>query len=252
MKQFIILLKKDLLELYRTKKILIIGFIFIIFALLSPLMAKMTPELLKYAGNEVVQINMPDATILDSYGQFVKNISQLGLFTLIIALGGIIVNERKKGLYTNLINNSVKKYNFILSKVISQILIFTGIYAVSALLFSTYNYVIFNQFIIEYSFLSFVSLYIYLVFIICLVNLFSAISKSTIMSILLGIATALAISFFDIFKFGKYLPNYLVSISSSILNNTSGLNYVYKNIGITLLISIILVAASIKLCSNKE
>jgi len=252
MKQFIILFRKDLTELYRTKKILIIAAIFIIFALLSPILAKMTPELLKSIGNEVMQINIPDATIADSYGQFIKNIGQLGLFTLIIALGGLVVNERRKGLYTNLNNNGVKKHNFILSKVKSQILIFTMIYAVSAVLFSAYIYVIINQFAIAYSFLSFLSLYVYLVFVICLVNLFSTISKSTVMSILLGIATVLAISIFDLFTFGKYLPNYLATIASNIFSDTSCLNYVYQNIGITLAISVILAIASIKMCSNKE
>ena len=252
MKQFIILFKKDLMELFRTKKVLIIGFIFIMFALLSPLMAKMMPELLKSAGNEVMQISMPDATIVDSYGQFVKNLGQLGLFTLIIALGGLIVNEKRKGLYTNLINNNVKKHNFIFSKAVTQILVMTVIYAVSALLFSAYNYVIFNQFFITYSFLSFVSLYIYLIFVICLINLFSTISKSSIMSIMLGIGTVIAISFFDFFEFGKYLPNYLATMANNIFSDATCLNYVYLNIAITLAISVILVALSVKLCSNKE
>ena len=251
MKQFIILFKKDLMELYRTKRILIISLIFIMFALLSPVIAKMTPELLGSMGNQI-QISIPDATVADSYGQFVKNMGQIGLFTLIIALGGSIVNERKKGLYTNLINNGVKKHNFILSKVISQVLIMTVIYVVSALLFSTYNYVIFNQFTIAYSFLSFLLLYIYLVFVICMITFFSAISKSSVMSVMLGIVTVLGISIFDLFKFGKYMPNYLATAASDIFSNNECLNYIYQNIGITLLLSVILVSAAIKLCNNKE
>lgn len=251
MKQFIILLKKDLMELFRTKKVLIIGFIFIILSLMSPLITKMTPELLKSLSDEV-QIIMPDVTIVESYAQFTKNISQICMYAVIITFAGLIVNERKKGLYTNLVNNGVRKYNFVLSKILSQILVITAVYIVSALLFSLYNYVIFEEFMIAYSLLSFVLLYTYLVFVICCINLFSTISKSNVMSIILGFVTTLLLGIFDLFKFGKYLPNYLLTLSNKIFSDAAALEYVYKNIGITVLLSIIIVITSIKLCSNKE
>ncbi|MCL2860281.1 MAG: hypothetical protein FWF46_07015 [Oscillospiraceae bacterium] len=251
MKQFTILLKKDIKELFKTKKVLILCAIFFIFAFSSPLIAKMTPELLKYAGDSF-QISMPDPTIIDSYVQFFKNIDGLCLFATIIIFAGIIANEKAKGLYTNLINNNVTKSNFILSKIVSQVIVITGVYLISILLFSIYNYILFDKIFMEYSFLALLSMYIYMIFVICVVNLCSTISKSNIISIVVSFVVIFSLDIFSLFSFGKYLPNYLVTISNNIFTDASCLDYIYKNIAITLLLSIISVVASIRLCSNKE
>jgi len=251
MKQFIVLLKKDIIELFKTKKVLILCAIFFIFAFSSPLIAKMTPELLKYAGDGF-QISMPDPTIIDSYVQFFKNIDGLCLFATIIVLAGIIANEKAKGLYTNLVNNNVTRSNFILSKIASQIKVITGIYLISILLFSIYNYILFDKVFVEYSFLALLSMYVYMIFVICVVNLCSTVSKSNIISIVVSFAVIFSLDIFSLFNFGKYLPNYLVTISNKIFTDATCLDYVYKNIAITLLLSVIIVVSSIKLCNNKE
>ena len=83
MKQFGILLNKDLLELYRTKKVLIILSIFAIMALLSPVLTYMTPELLSALGDEF-QITLPEMTIIDSYLQLASNINQICMLVLVM------------------------------------------------------------------------------------------------------------------------------------------------------------------------
>jgi len=72
------------------------------------------------------------------------------------------------------------------------------------------------------------------------------------MSIMLSIGTILLLIVFDLFKFGKYLPNYLVSISANIFKDQTILDYFYKNISITLLLILILTFLSIKLCKNRD
>ena len=251
MKQFWILVKKDFMELYRTKKILILFCIFVAFALASPILAKVTPDILKALGDSV-QIIMPEPTIVDSYGQFVGNIAGTCIFALIIVFGGLIVNERRRGIYNNLLNNGVKKRNFVMAKVKVQAEVFTVIYLVSCLLFSVYNYVLFNEFLIQYSLLSFLAIYVYMFFIISITNLYSVLFKSSIMSIMLAIGTTLLLAIFDLFRFGKYLPNYLVNISVNIFRDGEVLNYIYYNIGITFLLIIVITLASIRFCKNKD
>jgi len=251
MKQYIILLKKDFMELYRTKKILIIAFIFILFALASPILAKMTPELLKSMGDNI-QIIMPEATIVDSYVQFISNISQICSFAMIIVFGGLIVKERKSGQYNILQNNGVTKKNFVLSKITTQILVVTIIYIISCLMFCFYNYVLFDAFLVKYSILSLTAIYIYLLFVISLINFYSVLAKSNIMSIVLSFSTIILIALFDMFEFGKYLPNYLLSIGANIFNDQIYLEFACKNILITLLLSAFMICISIKLCKNKD
>jgi len=251
MKQFLVLLRKDLLELVRKKIILIVGVVFVIFALVSPLLAKITPELLGMLG-ENVQITMPEATIADSYGQLVKNFSQMCVYALIIAFAGLIVRERKSGMYNNLLNNGVRRSNFVLSKITAQFLVVTGIYAVSCLLFCVYNYALFGEFWVQGSLLSFLAMYVFLIFVIGFINLFSVVSKSMMMSVILGFLMTIFIALFDLFEFGKYLPNHLIGISIMAVSNVEMAGYAWQNMAITLGLFVIIVFASVKLCSNKE
>ena len=256
MKTYFILLKKDLLELWRNKRFLIIAVVFIVFALGSPIMARMMPEIITSidfgSSSESVKIELPPATITDSYDQFVSNITQMGVFAIIATFGGLIVRERRKGLYNNLVNNGVNKIQFLFAKVDAQCIAVTVIYLVSCLLFSAYNYILFDAFLVEHSLLSFLSLYVYLIFIICLVNFFATIAKSTTLSIVLSFAVAILIGLFEFFKFGKYLPNHLVNISFDVFRDPEYLDYAYTTIGIGLLISLILAGLSVQLLKNKE
>jgi ABC-2 type transport system permease protein len=251
MKQFFTLYKKDLLELWQTKKVLILAIVMIFFAMTSPIIAEMTPQILSLVG-DAVQIIVPEVTIHDSYVQFVGNFVQVGAWTMIAVYAGSIANEKKRGLFTNLVSNGVKKYNFVFSKIESQILVMSLIYGVSILLFSLYNYIIFEQFFLFFSWMTFLAIWIYLIFIICLTNFYSVVTKSGGLTILLSITTMLMFGIFDLFAFGKYLPNYLLSISTGVLEDASMLDYAWWTILATMGISIVLVFLSVKLLKNKE
>ena len=254
MKQFMILFKKDFTELYRTKKILIIGVIFILFALASPVIASMLPQLFTAieVGGEMIEIDVPDPTIVDSQIQFISNVTQICVFTMIIALGGLIVRERRKGLYNNLLNNGVKKSNFILSKIITQVIVITGIYIVSVLLFNIYNYVLFDNFIVEHSIKSFLAVYVYLLFVISFVNFFSVISKSATLGVVLSFMTMILINIFSFFRFGNYMPAHLISRATQMFNASWYLDGFCMNIGVTLAISLALVGLSIVICKSRD
>ena len=250
-RQIFTLYKKDLMELWRTKKVLILSIVFVFFALTSPLIAKMTPEILKLLG-DTIQIIVPEVTISDSYLQFVGNFAQIGAWTMIAVFAGLIANERKRGIYTNLVNNGVKKRNFIFSKIDSQILVMSLIYGVSILLFSFYNFVLFDEFFAAHSWMTFLALYVYLILIVCLTNFYSVLTRSGGISILLGIVTMLLLTVFDLFEWGKYLPNSLISISTGVINNVSILDYAWKTILVTMGISVALVFLSVRFLKNRE
>ncbi|MCL2382654.1 MAG: ABC transporter permease [Oscillospiraceae bacterium] len=255
MRQFMILLRKDLLEIFRTKKFLIILSVFIVMALLSPITAYIMPDLFNSLGEELGEefaMLMPDATIVDSYLQFVSNISQIGMFTIVMCFGGSIVKERKKGLYVTLKNNGVKKHWFIFSKLKSQFIVVTIIYVLAVLVFIGYNYILFNEFVTTYSLLSFTALYVFLLFVICVTNFFSSVSRGAIMSIILTLVTIFGMALLDLFAFGRYLPNFLLSLSLRIFSDDSYIELLYRNIVLTLLISTIFVLASIRFCRHKE
>ncbi len=255
MKQFITLLKKELTELYRTKKILILGIVFLFFTILSPITAYLLPEILEMAGqyDQNIVIIAPDPTYIDAYYQFISNFSQITIFVLIIVLAPLIVEEKRKGTFHTLLNNKVTKTNFILAKVISQIKVMSFLYAVSTSIFLIYTKILFNQALSPNWILFFISIYLYYLFLICLINLISVITKNNIMSIGISFLTFFGIMLFNFIPIiGKYLPNYLVTIATKIIVDNEYLQYININYAATILLSLGLIFLTIKFCHYED
>src|SRR5665811_532992 len=89
---------KEAREILRTWRIWVLPGILLFFALTGPVLARYTPELVgALAGDQLKGLVMPTPTYLDAYAQWVKNLSQIALFALIIIYGSIISSERKSG-----------------------------------------------------------------------------------------------------------------------------------------------------------
>jgi ABC-2 type transport system permease protein len=100
MRGFLVFARKEALEIVRTWRIWVLPGMLLFFALSGPLMAKYTPEILKaVGGSEMTALvkALPKPSYLDAYGQWIKNLSQIGLFAIIIIYGGLISAERKSG-----------------------------------------------------------------------------------------------------------------------------------------------------------
>ena len=66
MRGYLAFVKKELLEQVRTYKLLILFLVFFIFGMLSPLMAKLMPEILRQMPMDGITITIPDPTAIDS------------------------------------------------------------------------------------------------------------------------------------------------------------------------------------------
>jgi ABC-2 type transport system permease protein len=196
-------------------------------------------------------VEIPKATLFDSYHQLYGNLGQIGLFVLIILSAGQIVNERKKSQFTSLLNNGVNKIQFVLSKIVSQLLLFSLVYLLSLAFFGIYNFILFDKVFAAHSALSFALIFINFFFTIALVNFFSSFAKSTTAAMVLSFISILVLSLFNLFSFGKYLPTYLTSLAEDVLKGNHVTN-AYQTLGITLALAFILSALAVQLCRNKE
>ena len=97
MKQTILFTGKELKELWKTYKFLILCAVLLLFGMSSPLLAKLTPELFSQIDLGLgTPLQLPDATFLDAYAQFFKNMTQICLIVLVLVLSGTIPHELKK------------------------------------------------------------------------------------------------------------------------------------------------------------
>ena len=116
---------KELLQQWRTRRVLVLGAVFVLFGLASPMLAKFTPELLRsVAGAEQFADLVPEPTAADAVAQYIKNITQFG-FILVILLGmGAVAGEKDKGTAAIILSKPLPRWAFLLSKFVAQALVY--------------------------------------------------------------------------------------------------------------------------------
>src|SRR5450759_5824807 len=108
---------KEAREILRTWRIWVLPGILLFFALTGPVLAKFTPEIVgALAGDQLGGFKIPTPTYLDAYTQWIKNLSQIALFALIITYGGIISTETKSGTAVLVLTKPVSRTAFIVAK----------------------------------------------------------------------------------------------------------------------------------------
>ncbi|HNX13584.1 MAG TPA: ABC transporter permease [Oscillospiraceae bacterium] len=122
-------LKKELMESSRTHKLLILLIVFLLFGIMSPVTAKILPDIMSSVMPEGMSITLPTPSALDSWGQFFKNVSQMGLIVVVLVFGGIMSGEFSKGTLVNMLTKGLSRPVVILSKFTSATLIWTACYA---------------------------------------------------------------------------------------------------------------------------
>jgi len=108
---------KEAREIPRTWRIWVLPGILLFFALTGPALAKFTPQILEtFAGDQFKGLVLPTPTYLDAYGQWIKNLSGIALYALIIIYGSIISSERKSGTAVLVLTKPVSRTAFVVAK----------------------------------------------------------------------------------------------------------------------------------------
>lgn len=117
-------IKKEFMENSRNFRLLIMLALFVIFGMLSPLSARFMPELISSFAPDL-QITIVAPVALDSWAQFYKNVSQLGINIFLILFSGCLSNEYAKGTLTIMLTKGLPRPAIIFSKYIVSAAIMT-------------------------------------------------------------------------------------------------------------------------------
>lgn len=115
---FRILLRKELLESWRTLRLPVVGGLFLVVGLTSPLLAKFLPEIVKAAGGDQLSgLQIPEPVVGDAVLQLWKNLAQFGAFAAIILAMGSVATERDRGTAAFVLSKTVSRGAFLAAKV---------------------------------------------------------------------------------------------------------------------------------------
>ncbi|GAB3578628.1 hypothetical protein GCM10027406_15130 [Leifsonia lichenia] len=134
MRSALVFARKETFEILRTWRVFVLPAILLLFAVTGPLIAKYTPELLSaVAGDQFSSLRLPTPTAADAYGQWIKNLGQIGVFALIIIYGGIVSGERRSGTAVLVLTKPVSRVAFVVVKAVVNILYLTLLLAAGTL-----------------------------------------------------------------------------------------------------------------------
>jgi ABC-2 type transport system permease protein len=125
---FIAFVKKEFCEYLRSYKLFILTTVFLLFGFMNPIVAKIMPELLASLLPEGMSISLGTPTALDSWAQFFKNVSQMGVIVLVIMMSGIMANEFSRGTLINMLTKGLPRSTVILAKMTAATAIWTFSY----------------------------------------------------------------------------------------------------------------------------
>jgi len=117
MRIFMVALRKEMLEQWRSYRMLIVSLVFVAFGLTSPLLAKLTPEFLKLLpqGEEFAKL-IPPPSMADAVGQYVKNLNQFGIILALLMAMGAVAQEKDKGTASLILVKPMPRWAFLAAK----------------------------------------------------------------------------------------------------------------------------------------
>ncbi|MDI7275226.1 MAG: ABC transporter permease, partial [Anaerolineae bacterium] len=116
--RFMALIRKELFEQWRTRRLWVLAAVFLFFGLLAPITARLTPELLEWAAATTpgIIIQIPPPSAGDVVAQYVKNLSQiLPLVVLLVAMGSVC-GEKERGTLPMVLAKPIPRGAFLAAK----------------------------------------------------------------------------------------------------------------------------------------
>jgi len=137
---FFTALRKELLEQWRSYRMLIVGAVLIVFGMTSPLIAKLTPELIRLVPNgDALAALVPAPTAADAVAQYAKNMNQFGIVLALLVTMGAVAQEKDKGTAAMLLVKPMPRSVFLLAKFAALSLTFAvcvGLAAIGSYLYT--------------------------------------------------------------------------------------------------------------------
>ena len=116
MSGFGILLRKELTEAWRTRRLPVVAALFLVVGIISPLTARYLNEILVLAMGDQLPVALPDPSAAMALGQLQKNLGQLGTLAAIALAMGSVSGELDRGTAAMVLAQPVGRPAFLAAK----------------------------------------------------------------------------------------------------------------------------------------
>ena len=254
MKSLLSFTKKEFMEHFRSAKIIILTGVFILFAIINPMIAKFTPVIIEMLSESMqggMEITAGEVTAMDSWLQFIKN-APMALIVFMLLESSIFTKEYQKGTLVLTLTKGLKRHTVLISKTFVMLTLWTAEYFMCYGLTYLFNNILWDNTVAENLPFMALSWWILGVMDICLSVLFSVIAKNNIL-VLAGTGGVILGSYLigNLPKIGDYMPTLLMN-STPVIYGLEEVSHYIPAIIIAVSISVISVIVSVPIFNKKH
>jgi len=255
MRSFFAFFKKECLESLRSGKLVILVALFILFGMMNPAIAKLTPLMMELLADSLAQSGMTVTTVtvdaMTSWTQFFKNIP-MALIAFVLIYGGIFTKEYESGTLILVLTKGLARYKTVLSKALLMLCVWTAGYWLCFAVTYAYNAYFWDNAVAVGLAPAALRWWLFGVFTVCLGVFFSALCSQG-SGVLLGTGAVVALSYaLSLFpKAAKLVPTALMN-SADLLSGVQSADSVTGSVVTTVALCAVCLAASIPLINKKQ
>lgn len=245
--------RKEIVEYTRNYKALILILVLMLFGFISPISAKVLPEIIASMDMDGMTITLQPMTYLDAFAQFFKNMTQMGIVVMLLVFSGTLSQEINNGSLILMLAKGLRRSNVILAKFLVAATLWTMGLVLSFLCHYLYTVYLFDAFTADGLFMSILTLWVFGVFVISLLLLTSTLSRGNYGALLLTATLIILLMFLAMLPATEaYNPITLVSINMQILTDSTLDSAVIPAISTTLVLSGLSLALAIGIFQRKQ
>ena len=215
MKQLTAFTKKEFMEIIRTGKVYILLVIFVIFGIMNPAIAKLTPWLYEMLADSLkeqgITIGSVAVTAMTSWEQYYKNMS-MEFIVFVVMFCGILTSEYQKGTLINMLTKGLPRWKVITSKGMALLVSWSLCYWLCFGITFGYNAYFWDNSIAGHILFAAMGSYLFGIWLLSLIMLCSAfLNSSSAVLLTTGVIYAMVYLLGMIPKISDYLPTKLTS-----------------------------------------
>ncbi len=255
MRSFVAFTKKETMAQLRSYRVIVLVALFAVFGVMNTVLAKMTPWLMDLLSETLeaggMAIAVTEATVLDSWMQFFKNISTV-MIAFVIIQSGIFTREYRTGTLILSLTKGLDRYKVVLSKTVVLAVFWTIGYALYFGITYGCNAIFWNNAEVPYLFLSVFLWWLFGLWVIALLVFFSTVARTGVV-VLAGVGgTVFVLSLLDMLpRVNEFLPTRL-SYGSSLIYGAATPETYTAALLITVVLTVVFTAVSIPLFNKKQ
>ncbi len=255
MRSLFAFIKKECMEQLRSGRLWITLALFVLLGIMNPAVAKLTPWLLEFMADSLAESGMivtdVKVSAMDSWVQFFKNMP-IGLIAFVLLQGAIFAGEYSSGTLVLSLTKGRERFKVVISKAGVLCAIWSLGYWLCFGITYLYNSYFWDNSVAQNLLLSVVCWWLFGVFVVSLMTLFSTISTSST-GVFLGTGAIVLVSYIVglLPKANKYLPTLLTAGNSLIFDMAQSKEYI-ASIIVTAIATVFCFSVSVPIFNKKH